>query len=83
MRFITETEPGVVELRWMWLPTFIGMGTVFKQELEKEVAPMLVGKGASDEVLDAAHEKIIELLCKRFPIPGLKDYLDALKFVQG
>lgn len=83
MRFITETEPGVVELNWMWLPTFIGVSTPMKKRIEEKVSPMLVGKGATDEVLDAAHEKVIDLLCELHPLPGLRDYLEAIKFVEG
>lgn len=74
-------EPGVVELSYMWLPTFIGMNTVLKKEIETLVGPLLVGRPASDDVLDEAHELIVDFLVKKFPFPGLRDYLDALKFV--
>jgi hypothetical protein len=83
MRFVTETEPGVIELTWTWLPTFIGMHTAMKKEIEAKVSPLLVGKGATDEVLDAAHDKVIEIICEKFQLPGLKDYLEAIKFVDG
>lgn len=83
MRFITETEPGVFELTWTWLPTFIGMNTAMKKEIETEVAPLITGKHATDDVLEAAHDKIIEIICRKFQRPGLKDYLEAIKFVDG
>lgn len=82
MRFVVVTQPGVVEFNYMWAPTFIGMNSVMRKEIEKKVAPLLEGKPATDEVLDAAHDKIVELLCEKFQIPGLKDYLDAIKFIE-
>ena len=83
MRFVTETEPGVIELTWMWLPTFIGMSTAMKKEIESRVAPLLVGKPATDDVLGAAHDRVIEIICEKYQLPGLKDYLEAVKFVGG
>ena len=39
MRFVVQTGPGVVELNWMWLPTFIGLSTQAKTLLEQRLAP--------------------------------------------
>jgi hypothetical protein len=81
MRAITVPEPGVVELNFMWLPTFVGMNTILKKEIEAQVAPKLEGKPLTDDTLDYAHELIVDIILKKFPFPGLKDYLDAMKFV--
>jgi hypothetical protein len=82
MRLIVATEPGTVELNYMWLPTWIGMNSVLKKEIEDAVSPMLVGKELSDEVLEAASEKVMDFLEVKFSgLSGLRDYLDALKFV--
>jgi hypothetical protein len=83
VRAVVSTEPGKLELNFMWLPTFIGLNSKMKIELEKELAPELVGKPMTEEVLDFAHDKVVEFILKRFPLEGLRDYLDALKFVQG
>lgn len=83
MRVICNPEPGVIQLNFMWLPTFLGMNTIFKKEIEAKIAPKLVGKPMTDEVLDAAHEEIIGLILEKYPLPGLSDYLDALKFIDG
>jgi len=82
MRLVVCTQPGVVEFNYMWSPAFIGMNSAMRQELEKKVAPLLEGKPMTDEVLDAAHDKIVELLCEKFQVPGLRDYLDAIKFIE-
>lgn len=82
MRAVVSTEPGKLELNFMWLPTFIGMDSALKAELEKKLGPELVGKPMTDEVLDAAHERVLDIICERHKaIAGLRDYLDAIKFV--
>jgi hypothetical protein len=59
------------------------MNTALVRKLEAKVGPELVGKDLTDEVLDEAHEKVLEFLREEFPaIPGLFDYIDGLKFVE-
>jgi hypothetical protein len=81
MRLIVSTEPGVVELNYMWLPTFIGLDNNLKAQLEEKLAPSLVGKELSDDLLDEVSEKAMDLICEHYPLEGLRDYLDAIKFV--
>lgn len=83
MRFVIRTSPGVVELNYMWLPTFLGLDPHLKKELEKELAPMLEKQEMTDEVLQAASDHAVDFICKRYAaLTGLRDYLDAVKFVQ-
>lgn len=82
MKLVVATEPGVVELNFMWLPTWMGLNPQLKKELEAELEPMLVGRELTDDVLDAAHEHALAYLINRHPhFEGLRDYLDAIKFV--
>ena len=83
MRVVVQTDPGVVELSFMWLPTFIGLNGVLKQELETKLKTKIEGKPLTEETLDWAHDQVVEFLCEKFPIKGLRDYLDAIKFVEG
>jgi hypothetical protein len=83
MRTVVVTAPGKVELSFTWLPLFIGLDHQFKQTLEKELGPQLVGKDLTEEVLDWAHEQVVDAICKRYKIKGLRDYIDAIKFVEG
>jgi hypothetical protein len=83
MRAVVVTEPGKLELNYMWLPTFIGMSNRMKMELEQKLAPELVGKELTEGMLDLAHERVVDFILEKFPLPGLRDYLDAIKFVQG
>jgi len=83
MRLVVATEPGVVELNFMWLPTWLGLNPNVKKELEAELRPMLVGQALTDELLQQAHDHTLAYLVKRHPeMEGLRDYLDALKFVR-
>jgi len=83
MKLVVATEPGVVELNFMWLPTWLGLNSQLKKELEAELQPLLVGQALTEELLQQAHDYILAYLVKRHPeMEGLRDYLDALKFVR-
>jgi hypothetical protein len=83
MRLVVKSGPGTVEVAYMWLPTFLGMNSVLMQTIEAEVMPKLVGKDLTDDVLEEANELVLDIICRVHPLPGLRDYLDALKFVEG
>lgn len=82
MRFVIQTDPNVVELNWMWLPTFIGMHSGFKAEMEKVFLDKHKGRNITAAVLDEIHAEIIEYLLAKYPRKGLDQYLDALKYVE-
>lgn len=84
MRVVHRTEPGVVELNFMWLPVWIGMNQQLTRELGEELKKHFVGKELTDRTLDELSELIIDYLEERYPhLEGLRDYLDGLKFVQA
>ena len=83
MRVVVVTEPGKLELSWMWLPTFLGQDPRLMQEIGKELGPKLQGKPMTEEVLNEAHEMVLDFICEKYKtIKGLRDYLDAIKFVE-
>lgn len=83
MRLVVATEPGVVELNFMWLPTWMGINPQLKKDLETELKPLLLGKGLTDDLLEQVHEYALNYIVQRHPhFEGLRDYLDALKFVR-
>lgn len=83
MRTIVLTDPGTLELNYMWLPTWIGLNSRLKQRIEREIAPLVEGRAITDEDLDRVNDAVINLLAKECPLPGLSDYLDGLKFIQA
>jgi hypothetical protein len=66
----------------MWLPTWIGQNHQLKVELEKELRHLVVDQPATEETLDTLHDAVIDYLVKKYPIDGLFDYLDGLKYVE-
>jgi hypothetical protein len=82
MRFVT-VEGKSVSLNFMWLPTFIGHSIHIKKELEKDLRGDIEGLELTEENLDRIHEMIIDWLLKKYPLPGLREYLDGIKFVEG
>lgn len=81
MRFV-QAEGNAVELNTMWLPTWLGHNAQLKRQLEQELAPRFVGKPLTDEVLEEAHQAVLEFIQRNFKIEGLFDYLDGIKFVE-
>ena len=80
MRAVVATEPGVVELNWLWLPTIIGMNAELKVRLEKKLASKVQGLPLTEGSLDHIHDVVIETLCEEFSyVKGLKEYLQAMK----
>ena len=83
MRAIVDVGKGVVELNYMWLPTFIGMNAVLKERMEKDLQAELRGVELDDKGLDRAHDLVVDYVVKQFPnIKGLDLYLDGLKFLE-
>lgn len=75
-------EERVLELNWMWLPTFIGMNTELKKELEEHIRPMVEGKDVHEGLLQLVDTEIIAFICKKFPdVAGLDHYLTILLLV--
>jgi hypothetical protein len=82
VRTIVVTGPGIVELNWMWLPTFIGSDAATKKKVEEELRAHVVGKELTEATLDHINDLVVEVLMELHPaVSGLDDYLDGLKFV--
>jgi hypothetical protein len=83
MRVIHVAKDNVIELSWMWLPTFIGQNYQVLKNLEaawKDEFP--TGVAITQLGLDEMHEFTIKWLCDQFPIKGLGDYLRAIENVE-
>lgn len=82
MRLVIRSGPGKVEFNFMWAPGFITFDNTLKLAIEKDLGPKLVGKPLNDETLDFAHAQALDFICDYHKaLPGLRDYLDAIKFV--
>ena len=84
MRAVVPTEPGKVELSFMWLPLFIGQDPGLKKEIEKTLSNEFHFKPLNEATLDDMHERVLDIICEKHKaITGLRDYLDSLKYVTG
>ena len=80
---VFNDEDKTLDLNFMWLPTWVGMNSRLRKELEDALAPVIVGSELTEKRLDEIDSMVIEFLCKKCPLVGLADYLDGLKFVRG
>jgi len=78
---LVTVENGTAEVRWMWLPTFIGQNLELMRRLDAELVKY-VGHKADKKLLSTIHADIVEFLCREYPIPGLRKYLNAIEFVE-
>lgn len=82
MRLVVRTEEGVLELAYTWLPTWLGINSKFKNDMFSELKDRIVGLPMTEEGLEEAHRLVLDYICGKNPgIKGLRDYLDALKYV--
>ncbi len=83
MRFLQYDEDSqAVTLNYMWLPTWLGMNAAFKRDVEAAFRGKIEGASTAD--LDALEEELLDYIVKRHPaVPGLRDYLDGIKFVEA
>lgn len=82
MRTIIHEGNGIITLNYMWLPTWLGMNSVAKKQIESKLAETFKGRYITDEELDKMDAEVIDVIVGMFKgFTGLKDYLDGLKFV--
>jgi hypothetical protein len=82
VRVVDVAEDGVIELNFMWLPTFIGQNIPIMQELKRDLEKEFKGKPITEATLCSMHEKVITWLLAKFPFEGLGKYLHAIEEVK-
>jgi hypothetical protein len=82
---LVQVRDGVLEIRWTWLPFWLAVNPVMKQDLEKEIRDSVIlgGVGPTAPDMDALHDFVVARLQKLFPShPGLAEYLDGVKYIE-
>lgn len=85
MRLIQQDKhnPNILEVAWMWLPTFIGQNQQLLGELDHALNARYPGPlEVDDKKLDEIHRFVIDYLCKKLHIPGLWHYLIAVERIE-
>lgn len=81
---LVELIDGAVELRWTWLPYWLGANARLRAELETELRDiaLLNGLTESDKDLDALNQTLCRRIQARFPaFHGLGTALGALSTI--
>lgn len=81
------------EVAWMWLPHFLAADKELHKDVDQKMTlafkgTMLEGDAMSmyppsmTPILEMMHRKVIELILEKYPIPGLKELLEAYSHLQ-
>lgn len=75
---------GALDLNWTWFPWWLVQSPAMTREIMVTVrdAVLLNGVPADDSSLAALDDFVIRIITKRFKIPGLDQYLRAMKKVE-
>lgn len=83
MLAVVRTAPGVIEVNYLWLPTWIGMNAALMRDVEAHMkAHTVLGQPLNEETLRGLHNEVVLYLSARFPgLTGLGQYLNGLATV--
>jgi len=82
MLAVVRVARGVVEVNYMWLPSWIGLNTQLLADVGKHMQGKAQGKVLNEDTMKALHMEVVEYLCARFPtVEGLYEYLNGLRAV--
>lgn len=84
MLAVVRTAPGVIEVNYLWLPTWIGMNAVLMRDVEEHLKSHIVmGQPLNEETLRGLHDEVVLYLSTRFnSLDGLGKYLNGLAAVE-
>lgn len=75
-------EPGITQLNFMWLPTWLGMNGPFQADLKAKLGEKFVGMPVNDETLAIMSAAVLDAIVDKYPgVTGLRQYLEALEHV--
>ena len=82
---VVHIHQQALSIRWTWLPFWLAINPVTKDELMVELRDrvLLGGVTTSPTDLEAMHEWVLSRIEQRFPaFTGLRTFLDGLRDVQ-
>ena len=86
--FSHRDKPGVWEVAWTWLPFFLAADHDLVKSVDKSLNDEFFGSKSEvpEDILaleSKMHEKVISLIIKKYPIPGLDQYIRAIGEVRN
>lgn len=72
---------GKWEIAWMWLPHFLASDRSLHKYVGEKMTAAFKGETFETPVpttlLQQMHDQVIRLILERYPIPGLRQYLES------
>jgi len=72
---------GKWEVAWMWLPHFLAADQTLHKYVDQKMTEAFKGKQASEaelpKLLEEMHQLVSNLLLEKYPIPGLRRFLEG------
>lgn len=82
MDLVTETEEGLWQISYTWLPTWMGFNKALMVELQRHLASKFGGAPTDRHLQDKVNKEAASWLQSRFPhIQGLEEHLLHLQTV--
>lgn len=80
---LVSVHGGVLRISWTWLPLWLALNPGLQEAIGERLrdAALLSCVVVGDGDLAAMHDWVRDQICTKFNIPGLREYLDALKLV--
>jgi len=78
MHLFFEAEPGVLEVRYTWLPSFIGLNTQLLNELAVEAGKVAVGRPLDEALFHELDTLAVGIITKRLAHGALPALFEAL-----
>jgi len=78
-----KEKDGKWEVAWMWLPHFLAQDQNLHRHVAEGMTTRFAGQVLEDDrvqknqVLAEMHNEVIRLILEKYPIPGLRTYLES------
>jgi hypothetical protein len=81
-----KKKPGTWEVAWTWLPQFLGADPALVKDVDKQLTACLTSQEVAglkaDDLCSYLSVRACEIIQKKYPIVGLRRYLDGLRWVE-
>lgn len=73
-----NSEKGRWEVAWTWLPYFIATNPDVIKHVALEMTKRFQNREVNDDLIKEMHDTVIDLICDKIQIKGLRVYLTSL-----
>jgi len=72
-----KNRPGKWEVAWMWLPHFLAADQELHKLVDQKMTEKFRGVEIDKDLPDKMHQHVIDIIMDRYPINGLRRFLDG------